>query len=398
MRLNLGAVLHVTHAYVGAMVDGGLGEGRHDRLRRRPQGRAHPGDLRRGEGRRDGIHRAASRPRSAQHGVTANCVALGHDEDRASPRSARARTPSSRPSSPGTTPIPRLGRPDDPALLVALLCSDAGALDHRPGVPGRRRLRPRALSRSPRRCVRAHTACGRGRMRMNPLWPVWLVLAWGYGFAPTVEVRARATEGGPKAGASRSRPAAGATTVRAARPTTASTRSAIGLAVFGLLEPARRSSPTSSGRSAGRSTPASAAVLGGARCSCRSRRSPARRARSSSQRRRATTKTRRTAKRGLRFGLGLVARRACTVVGALAPRPRQARDGSIEPLKHAGGLDRRRVGAPLRAGLGDAGAVDRARRGRRCSGCCSSSAPGCARSCSASRPAAASSAARRARC
>ena len=66
MRLNLGAVLHVTHAYVGAMVDAGWGRvvtivsdaGR--------RGRAHAGDLRRGQGRGDGLHAGASRPRSAR--------------------------------------------------------------------------------------------------------------------------------------------------------------------------------------------------------------------------------------------------------------------------------------------------------------------------------------------
>ena len=64
MRLNLGAVLHVTHAYLGPMVDSGWGRvvtivsdaGR--------QRRAHAGRLRRGEGRRDGVL-AGSPPRSA---------------------------------------------------------------------------------------------------------------------------------------------------------------------------------------------------------------------------------------------------------------------------------------------------------------------------------------------
>ena len=68
MRLNLGAVLHVTHAYLGAMVDAGLGPDRDDRVRRGPQGRALPGDLRRGQGRRDGVHprpRGRGRPRTA---------------------------------------------------------------------------------------------------------------------------------------------------------------------------------------------------------------------------------------------------------------------------------------------------------------------------------------------
>ena len=44
----------------------GVGEDRHDRLRRGPPRRTVPGDLRRGQGRRDGIHARASRPRSAR--------------------------------------------------------------------------------------------------------------------------------------------------------------------------------------------------------------------------------------------------------------------------------------------------------------------------------------------
>jgi S-DNA-T family DNA segregation ATPase FtsK/SpoIIIE len=62
------------------------------------------------------------------------------------------------------------------------------------------------------------------------------------------------------------------------------------------------------------------------------------------------------AKRGLRFGLGLV-----LVVGAAVGGFHLARgktdSGSLEPLRHAGGLVGAMVGAPLRAGLGDAGAA-----------------------------------------
>ena len=60
MRLNLGAVLHVTHAYVGAMVEAGWGRIVTIVSDAGPQGRAVPGDLRRGEGGGDGIH---ARPR-----------------------------------------------------------------------------------------------------------------------------------------------------------------------------------------------------------------------------------------------------------------------------------------------------------------------------------------------
>ena len=62
MRVNLVGVLHVTHAYV---VDGRprVGAGADDRVRRRPQGRAQAGGLRRGQGRRDGL-----RPRARRRG------------------------------------------------------------------------------------------------------------------------------------------------------------------------------------------------------------------------------------------------------------------------------------------------------------------------------------------
>ena len=66
MRLNLGAVLHVTHAYVGAMVEQGWGRvvtivsdaGRKGERFQAIYGAAKAG--------RDGLHRAGSRPRSAR--------------------------------------------------------------------------------------------------------------------------------------------------------------------------------------------------------------------------------------------------------------------------------------------------------------------------------------------
>ena len=136
MRLNLGAVLHVTHAYVGAMVDAGWGRDRHDRLRRGPQGRAH-------------ARRSTARPRPGAmgfmrglaaevgaHGVTANCVVARHDEDRRSPprrSTQRSRRSSSKLARPYPVPAARRARATV-APLVALLCSDAARLDHRPGV------------------------------------------------------------------------------------------------------------------------------------------------------------------------------------------------------------------------------------------------------------------------
>ena len=52
---------HVTHAYVGAMVEAGWGRVVTIVSDAGPQGRTHPGDLRRGEGRRDGLHARARR-------------------------------------------------------------------------------------------------------------------------------------------------------------------------------------------------------------------------------------------------------------------------------------------------------------------------------------------------
>src|SRR5450755_3933632 len=61
-------------------------------------------------------------------------------------------------------------------------------------------------------------------------------------------------------------------------------------------------------------------------------------------------------RRGLRFGLGLVLVCA-TVVGALHLGRAKTAAGSLEPLKRAGGVIGAAIGAPLRAGLGSAGAV-----------------------------------------
>ncbi len=61
-------------------------------------------------------------------------------------------------------------------------------------------------------------------------------------------------------------------------------------------------------------------------------------------------------RRGLRFGLGLVL--VCgSVVGAFHLGRAKTAAGALEPLKRAGGVLGAAIGAPLRAGLGDAGAV-----------------------------------------
>ena len=61
-------------------------------------------------------------------------------------------------------------------------------------------------------------------------------------------------------------------------------------------------------------------------------------------------------RRGLRFGLGLVLVCA-SVVGAFHLGRAKTTAGVLEPLKRSGGVLGAAIGAPLRAGLGDAGAV-----------------------------------------
>ena len=125
MRLNLGAVLHVTHAYVGAMVDGGWGRivtivsdaGRRGERFQAIYGAAKAGAM--------GFVRGLASEVGA-HGVTANCVSLGTMKtgviQDAFVTNPELEAKLSRPYT-----VPRLGRPEDPALLVALLCSEAGA-------------------------------------------------------------------------------------------------------------------------------------------------------------------------------------------------------------------------------------------------------------------------------
>jgi 3-oxoacyl-[acyl-carrier protein] reductase len=125
MRLNLGAVLHVTHAYVGAMVDGGWGRvvtivsdaGRRGERFQAIYGAAKAGAM--------GFMRGVAAEVGA-HGVTVNCVALG--AMRTGPLDdAIERDPDLARRLAKPYPLARLGRPEDPALLVALLCSDAAS-------------------------------------------------------------------------------------------------------------------------------------------------------------------------------------------------------------------------------------------------------------------------------
>jgi NAD(P)-dependent dehydrogenase (short-subunit alcohol dehydrogenase family) len=123
MRLNLGAVLHVTHAYLGAMVDAEWGRivtvvsdaGRKGERMQAIYGAAKSGAM--------GFIRGVA-AEVGRHGVTANCVALGTMNTGAFAE-ALENDPSLEQRLARHYPIPRVGDPGDPAALVALLCSDA---------------------------------------------------------------------------------------------------------------------------------------------------------------------------------------------------------------------------------------------------------------------------------
>ena len=125
MRLNLGAVLHVTHAYLGAMVDREWGRvvtivsdaGRRGERFQAIYGSAKAGAM--------GFTRGIAAEVGA-HGVTANCVALG--TMRSGPvADAVAGDPDLERRMARGYAIRRLGRAEDVAPLVALLCSDAAS-------------------------------------------------------------------------------------------------------------------------------------------------------------------------------------------------------------------------------------------------------------------------------
>jgi 2-hydroxycyclohexanecarboxyl-CoA dehydrogenase len=125
MRLNLGAVLHVTHAYAGAMVEQGWGRivtivsdaGRKGERFQAIYGAAKAGAM--------GFTRGLA-AEVGPHGVTANCVALGTMKTGAL-EEALVENPELETKMARHYTVPRLGRPEDPAMLVALLCSEAGS-------------------------------------------------------------------------------------------------------------------------------------------------------------------------------------------------------------------------------------------------------------------------------
>jgi NAD(P)-dependent dehydrogenase (short-subunit alcohol dehydrogenase family) len=125
MRLNLGAILHVTHAYLGTMVEQRWGRivtiasdaGRRGERYQAIYGAAKAGAM--------GFIRGLAAEVGAS-GVTANCVALA--TMRTGPtEQAIARDPDLERRLSRAYTVPRLGLPADVAPLVALLCSDAGA-------------------------------------------------------------------------------------------------------------------------------------------------------------------------------------------------------------------------------------------------------------------------------
>jgi NAD(P)-dependent dehydrogenase (short-subunit alcohol dehydrogenase family) len=125
MRLNLGAVLHVTRAYAREMVDQEWGRivtivsdaGRRGERFQAIYGAAKAGAM--------GFMRGLA-AEVGPHGVTANCIALGTMKTGAL-KDALVDNPELETKMARHYMVPRLGRPDDPALLVALLCSDAGS-------------------------------------------------------------------------------------------------------------------------------------------------------------------------------------------------------------------------------------------------------------------------------
>ena len=155
MRLNLGAVLHVTHAYVGAMVEAGWGRvvtivsdaGRRGERFQVIYGAAKAGAM--------GFVRGLAAEVGA-HGVTANCVALGTMKTGLLEEALEARNPSSRPSSPGRTRFPGSAGPTIPPCS-SRCCAARPA----PGSPARC---IRSTAATPRPVAHAGVRTGRTRL------------------------------------------------------------------------------------------------------------------------------------------------------------------------------------------------------------------------------------------
>lgn len=123
--LNYGSVLHVTHAYVGSMVERGWGRVItivSDAARKGERFQVIYGSAKAASA---GFSRALA-AEVGKYGVTVNCIALGSIRTGPLAEAADANPDlETRLSKP--YPIPRLGRPEDPAPMVALLASDAAS-------------------------------------------------------------------------------------------------------------------------------------------------------------------------------------------------------------------------------------------------------------------------------
>lgn len=123
--LNLGAVLHVTHAYVRDMVAAGWGRvltivsdaGRKGERFQTIYGAAKAGAM--------GFARGLA-TEVAPHGVTVNCISLGTMRTGQTAAGIEAQ-PELEHRLARAYPIGRIGRPEDVAPLAALLCSEAGS-------------------------------------------------------------------------------------------------------------------------------------------------------------------------------------------------------------------------------------------------------------------------------
>ena len=123
LRVNLGAVLHVTRRYLPGMIERGWGRiltivsdaGRKGERRQVVYGAAKAAAM--------GFSRGLA-AEVGRHGITVNCISLGTMKHGGPAGAAEVSELERRIL--GSYPVGRLGRVGDPAPLAVLLCSDAG--------------------------------------------------------------------------------------------------------------------------------------------------------------------------------------------------------------------------------------------------------------------------------